>query len=64
MKVNLSKEVIETVCGALRNDKRHLETMLYISIPNKKASADKKEEFECKLAEVEEALSVFEKLID
>ena len=63
MEINLSMETINTVCKALRSEKRGLEHMLYISIPNKKASADKKEEFEQKLAEVENALQVFEELI-
>ena len=62
MEINLSMEVINTVCKALRSERGGLKSWLEVSLPNGKANPDKKEEMEQKLAEVEYALSVFEEL--
>lgn len=62
MKINLSMETINTVCKALRSEKHSLKWQLEISLPNGKVNPDKKEEIEQKLAEVENALAVFEEL--
>lgn len=62
MEVIVSNEVIKTVCNALRSSKQHLKWQLEVSMPNGKVNKNKKEIIEYQLAEVEEALSVFEKL--
>ena len=61
MQINLSEETIKTVCKALRIEKNHLEGLL-IKVECGKAAKGKEEEFKSKLAEVEEALQVFEEL--
>lgn len=61
MQINLSEETIKTVCKALRINKNHLEGLL-IKVECGKAAKEKKEEFESKLAEVEDALQIFEEL--
>lgn len=61
MEVIVSNEVIKTVCNALRSSKQHLKWQLEVSMPNGKVNKNKKEIIEYQLAEVEEALSVFEK---
>lgn len=61
MQINLSEETIKTVCRALRNDKNNLQGMLR-RIEVRTASKEKEEEFKRKLAEVEDALQVFEEL--
>lgn len=62
MEVNLSAEVVSTVCKALRSEKSGLKRWLEVSLPNGKANPDKKEEMENNLSEVEGALAVFEEL--
>ena len=64
MEINLSMETINTVCSALRNKQHGLKWWLEVKLPNGKANPDKKEEMKQKLAEVEDALAVFEELID
>lgn len=64
MEINLSMETINTVCSALRSERHGLKWWLEVNLPNGKANPDKKEEMEQKLAEVEDALAVFEELID
>lgn len=61
MEIVVSNEVIKTVCNALRSSKQHLKWQLEVSMPNGKVNKNKKEIIEHQLAEVEEALSVFEK---
>lgn len=61
MQINLSEETIKTVCGALRSKKNGLEGMLR-RIEVGTASKEKEEEFKNELAEVEDALQVFEEL--
>jgi hypothetical protein len=61
MQINLSEETINTVCRALRSDKNNLQAMLR-RIEVGTASKEKEEEFKSKLAEVEDALRVFEEL--
>ena len=63
MEINLSMETINTVYEALNGKRHSLKYWLEVSLPNKKVNPDKKEEMEQKLAEVEDALTVFEELI-
>lgn len=60
MEINVSMENIRVVCDALRNTKNHLEWQLQYGIPNGKVSFDRKEIIQNQLAEVTEALRVFE----
>jgi hypothetical protein len=62
MEINLSSEVINTICNSLRASKHSLQHQLSVSLPNKKVNPNKKEIIEHQLAEVEEALAVFEEL--
>lgn len=62
MQINLSEEIIKTVCIALRTEKSHLECLLRF-VECGKAAKEKEEEFKSKLAEVEETLQVFEELL-
>jgi hypothetical protein len=59
MQVNLSEETIKTVCRALRSEKNNLQGMLR-RIEVGTASKEKEEVFKSHLAEVEDALQVFE----
>lgn len=60
MEINLSTETIKTVYNALRSNKQSLKRQLN----NEKTSVNKKEIIKNQLAEVEEALQVFEELIE
>lgn len=60
MEINVSLENIRVVCDALRNTKNHLEWQFQYGIPNGKVNFDKKEIIQNQLAEVREALRVFE----
>ena len=62
MQINLSEETIKTVCRALRSEKSGLQGMLR-RVDVGTAAKEKEEEFKSKLAEVEEALQVFEELL-
>lgn len=64
MEINLSEKTINTVCNALRNSRHGLKWQLEVSISNGKMNKNKKEIIECQLAEVEDALLVFEELLD
>lgn len=64
MEINLSKETINTVYEVLNSKRHSLKWWLEVSLPNGKVNPDKKEEIEQKLTEVNEALQVFEELID
>ena len=64
MEINLSEKVINTACNSLRSSKHHLEYQLKYGIPNGKVSFDKKEIIQYQLADVKEALQVFEELLD
>lgn len=64
MEINLSYETINTACNALRSSKHHLEYQLKYGIPNGKVNFDKKEIIQYQLAEVNDALAVFEELMD
>ena len=55
MEVNVSSEVINTVCNSLRASKHSLEYQLSVSIPNKKVNPNKKEIIENQLAETLQA---------
>ena len=61
MQINLSEETIKTVCRALRSKKNTLEGMLR-RVEVGTASKEKEKEFKSELAEVEDALQVFEEL--
>ena len=64
MEINLSAETIKTVYNSLRDSKRGLKWQLEVSLPNGKINPNKKEIIEYQLAEVEDALFVFEELMD
>ena len=64
MVINLSEETIKTACNALRSSRQHLKWQLEVSIPNGKVAASKKEIIERQLEEVEDALFVFEEMLD
>jgi len=62
MNINLSNEVINTVLNSLDSTKKHLEWQLNFGIPCGKVNFDKKEIIQNNLADVNEALQVFEEL--
>ena len=64
MEINLSYETIKTAYNALRSSKQGLKWQLEVSLPNGKVNPNRKEIIECQLAEVEDALAVFEELMD
>ena len=64
MEINLSYETVKTAYNALRNSKQGLKWQLEVSLPNGKVNPNRKEIIECQLAEVEDALAVFEELMD
>ena len=61
MQINLSEEIIKTVHKALKGNKSALQSML-IRVKVGTAAKEMKEVFEQELAEVNDALQVFEKL--
>lgn len=61
MQINLSKEIIRTVCNSLRNDKNRCIAMLR-QIEAKKAAKEIEEDVKKQIAEVESALQVFEEI--
>lgn len=60
MEINLSEETIQTVYNSLRSSKQNLKRQLNIN--NQKDN--KKDIIKYQLAEVEDALAVFEELIN
>lgn len=60
MEINLSTETIETVYNSLRSSKQSLQRQL----ENPKASSNKKEIIKHQITEVEDALAVFEELME
>ena len=64
MEINLSAETIKTAYNALRSARHGLKWDLEVRIPNGKMNINKKEIVEHQLAEVEDALAVFEELMD
>ena len=64
MVINLSEETIQTVCSSLRDSRQHLKWQVEVSIPSGKVAASRKEIIEHQLEEVEDALFVFEELLD
>ena len=63
MMVNLSEETINTVYNSLRSSKYDLKWQLSADIPNGKVSTNRMEIIKHQLAEVEDALQVFEELM-
>lgn len=63
MEINLSDETIKTVYNSLRSSKQNLERQL-AGISNGRAKKGKKEIIEYQLTEVEDALFVFEELME
>ena len=61
MQINLSEEIIKTVYRALKSEKNSLQGMLR-RVEAGTAAKKKEEEFKNQLAEVEDALQVFEEL--
>lgn len=64
MKVNMTRETINTVYRVLNNERYGLKYWLEVKLPNGKASPDGKENIEHKLKEVEDALRVFEQIMN
>lgn len=64
MVINLSEETIKTAYNALRSSRNVLKSQLEFGIPAKKVNPNKKEIIEHQLEEVEDALAVFEELMD
>ena len=62
MEINLSNKIVNTVCNSLKNSEKGLKHQLEIGIPCGKVNLDRKGIIEQQLAEVEEALQVFEEL--
>lgn len=62
MEIKVTEEIVNTVCNALQSSKNHLKWQLEVSIPNKKVNPNRKEIIEHQIAEIEEALRVFENL--
>lgn len=62
MQINLSEETIKTVQRVLKSEQKSIKWCLEVSLPNGKINPDKKEELKQKLAEVEDALQVFDEL--
>ena len=58
MKVNMTRETINTVYRVLNNERYGLKYWLEVKLPNGKASQDGKEMIEQKLKKVEEALRI------
>lgn len=63
IEVPVSSEVINTVCNSLRASRQSLRNQL-IGLSEGKYKRGKKENLEHQLAEVEEALRVFEYFMD
>ena len=61
MQIDLSEELIKTVYKALKGEKNALQSML-IRVEVGTAAKEMKEVFEQELAEVNDALQVFEEL--
>ena len=61
MQINLSEEIIKTAYKALKGNKNALQSML-IRVKVGTAAKEMKEVFEQELAEVNDALQVFEEL--
>lgn len=64
MEINLSAETIKTAYNALRDSRHGLKWQLEVSLPNGKVNPNRKEIIEYQLAEVENALAVFEELME
>jgi hypothetical protein len=64
MEINLSAETIKTVYNSLRSNRHSLKYSLEHTIPNGKMHINRKEIIEYQLAEVEEALQIFEELME
>ena len=64
MVINLSEETIKTARNALWNSRQNLKFQLEVSIPSGKVAASKKETIQHQLEEVEDALFVFEEMLD
>ena len=64
MEINLSAETIKTVYNSLRSNRHSLKYSLEHKIPNGKMHISKKEIIEHQIAEIEEALQIFEELME
>lgn len=64
MEINLSNETITTVYNSLRNSRSTLKHQLEVKIPMGKVSLNKMMIIKNQLEEVEDALSVFEELME
>jgi hypothetical protein len=62
MEVQINQEVIDTVCNSLRNSQRSLRSQLRGLLLEHKLGSSRRTIIESQLAEVEEALKVFQNL--
>ena len=64
MVINLSEETIKTVYNSLRDSRLGLRLQLQKSVASVKRNKNKEEIIKCQLEEVEDALAVFNELMD
>lgn len=64
MEINLSEETIKTVYNSLRDSRLSLKLQLQKSVASVKVNKNKVEIIKCQLTEVEDALAVFEELME
>lgn len=64
MDINVPNDVINTVCDSLNASKRSLKWLLEHGIPEGVVSCDKKEILQNQLDDIDEALRVFEYLVE
>lgn len=64
MVINLSEETIKTVYNSLRDSKTSLRLQLQKNVASVKVNKNKVEIIKCQLSEVEDALAVFEELME
>lgn len=64
MEINLSDETITTVYNSLKDTRHVLKWQLEVSLPNGKVNPNRKDIIKHQLAEAEDALAVFEELME
>lgn len=64
MVINLSEETIKTVYNSLRDSRLNLKLQLQKSVEKTKRNKNKEEIINYQLSEVEDALAVFEELMN
>lgn len=62
MEIQVTQEVIDTVCNSLRSSRQSLRTQLRILLVEHPLDSPKRTVIEHQIKEVEEALAIFENL--